>query len=61
MTIMKCDRCGDAVKRGMPYKVEVAVLSIGGGAYFPKSFDLCDRCREDLVTWIRKGVKDDQV
>ena len=57
MTMVICDRCGAEIGPGVPYKTEFHQPSDSGGCWFQKHFDLCDRCREALVIWIRGDLE----
>lgn len=62
MTITKCDRCGEEIHFDLPERYRIGItVDRGCCSGIVEKFDLCLPCREALVIWIRKGVKDDQV
>lgn len=47
----KCDRCGEFFdKTGM---TEMAELNMRNGYSISRRYDLCDRCAEDLMKFMR--------
>ena len=59
-----CDRCGSEIKKQPTFMniklpiviVNAAVKETLFGDFH--EFDLCDKCKEDLVDWIRKGKEE---
>ena len=62
MTTVTCDRCGAEIVETNPewYKIPVSMYPEAFQGIMSR-FDLCPDCRDDLVAWIREGVKDDQI
>lgn len=61
-----CDRCGAEIKKQpsfMNIKLPVVIVNAAVketllGDFH--EFDLCDKCKEDLVDWIWKGKEQDK-
>ncbi len=61
-----CDRCGSEIKIQPSFVntkfpiviVHASVKETLLGDFY--DFDLCDKCKEDLVDWIRKGKEQDK-
>ena len=61
-----CDRCGAEIKEKLSFantKYPIVILhaavkeTLWSDFY---EFDLCDKCKEDLVDWIWKGKEQDK-
>lgn len=56
----RCDRCGDFITFNSLYgKSDVARITLlNGHEHNKENYDLCQRCREELINWLEGNKKD---
>jgi len=57
MEIIKCDKCKKVKKKSLSENKWISGNIRGGNPYFWISFDLCEKCSEKLIRFVKYYLK----
>lgn len=57
MKVYKCDRCGTIFDRESNFRVDVSVSNVCEGKAAWNSYDLCPKCQQFILEWLKGGQK----